>query len=103
MNLKNIFDLNAWEFKLRQVSEKLRGLDFHTAVGNDELGTDPQKSYFYATSNDREIFHILSNLCKDHIIHPEDSGFVDFGCGNGNGNILRLASKVGFKKIWVLS
>lgn len=77
---------------LKELMDKIRGLDFFRIVESQEVGLDPKTVYKYSPSGN----HFLARILRDLKIGPKDS-ILDIGCGKGSA--MRTMLKFPFAKV----
>jgi len=93
MFIMNIWELakrklsyNSLRWKLRLLSEELRGLDFTREHTSQEIGTDPIISHGYYSSGNKYLINVLKSLA----ISTTDN-IIDSGCGKGGAMRVMLS------------
>ena len=89
---KRKLSYKALRWKLRLLSEELRGLDFAREHNSQEIGTDPTISVGYYSSGNKYLINVLKSLA----ISTTDN-IIDIGCGKGGA----LRVMLSFPFSWV--
>lgn len=91
MTLKSFTPSNVAR-RIRILLDRLRGLDFVTAIQPEDVGLDSNYAYTSSSSGNK----YLANLLGDFNITPEDS-IIDIGCGKGSA--MRTMLKFPFARV----
>lgn len=89
---KRKLSYESLRWKLRLLSEELRGLDFTREHTPQEIGTDPIISVGYYSSGNKYLKNVLKSLA----ISPTDN-MVDIGCGKGGA--MRVMLRFPFSRV----